>query len=225
MTGIIYKYTAPNGKVYIGQTTKERNRRNTFLNENKNYAGIKIDNARRKYGAINFKYEILETVYAKTNDELLQQLNTLETYYIGLYNSFKNGYNMSIGGQGSIGYNLTEEHKQKIRQFLLTKNPFKGKKHTQKTKDIISSKNSIPVLQIDMITGKIINRFKSATAAAMFLGKKRGNCQITKVCKKYVQPSDGKKYLSAYGYKWEYDIEGSTTIETTLDIDNSDGKE
>ena len=23
-----------------------------------------------------------------------------------------------------------------------------------------------------------------------------------------------KRFLSAYGYKWEYDIEGSTTIET-----------
>lgn len=35
MKGIIYKYTSPDGKVYIGQTTKEQNRRNTFLNEKK----------------------------------------------------------------------------------------------------------------------------------------------------------------------------------------------
>lgn len=216
MRGIIYKYTSPSGKVYIGQTTKEYQRRNTFLNEKKNYAGIKIDNARRKYGAINFKYEVLEKIYAKTNDDLLNQLNTLEVYYIGLYNSFKDGYNMSIGGQGSIGYKLTEEHKQKITQRLLVKNPFKGKRHTQKTKDLISNTNSIPVRQIDISTGKVINRFNSATEAAKYLGKKRGNSQITKVCKKYVQPSDGKRFLSAYGYKWEYDIEGSTTTETTL---------
>ena len=221
MHGIIYKYTSPSGKVYIGQTTKEHQRRNTFLNEKKNYAGMKIDNARRKYGAINFKYEVLEKIYAKTNDDLLNQLNTLEVYYIGLYNSFKDGYNMSIGGQGSIGYKLTEEQKQKITQRLLTKNPFKGKRHTQKTKDLISNINSIPVRQIDISTGKVINRFKSATEAAKYLGKKRGNTQITKVCKKYVQPSDGKRFLSAYGYKWEYDIEGSTTTETTL----NNGKE
>lgn len=139
----------------------------------KNYAGIKIDNARRKYGAINFKYEVLEKIYAKTNDDLLNQLNTLEVYYIGLYNSFKDGYNMSIGGQGSIGYKLTEEHKQKITQHLLVKNPFKGKRHTQKTKDLISNTNSIPVRQIDISTGKVINRFKSATEAAKYLGKKK----------------------------------------------------
>ena len=212
--GIIYKYTSPSNKIYIGQTTVEKIRRTVFLNEKKSYAGLKIDAARKKYGAKNFKYEVLETVYAENNEELLFKLNTLETYYIGLYDSFKNGYNMSIGGQGNIGYKLSEEHKQKITQYLLTNNPFKGKKHTQKTKDIISKANSIPVIQIDPITNKIVNRFESATAAANFLGKKRGNCQITKVCKKYVQPSDGKKFLSAYGYKWEYDIEGSTTIET-----------
>lgn len=212
--GIIYKYTSPSNKIYIGQTTVEKIRRTVFLNEKKSYAGLKIDTARKKYGAKNFKYEVLETVYAENNEELLFKLNTLETYYIGLYDSFKNGYNMSIGGQGSLGYKLSEEHKQKITQYLLTNNPFKGKKHTQKTKDIISKANSIPVIQIDPITNKIINRFESATAAANFLGKKRGNCQITKVCKKYVQPSDGKRFLSAYGYKWEYDIEGSTTIET-----------
>lgn len=212
--GIIYKYTSPSNKIYIGQTTVEKTRRTVFLNEKKSYAGLKIDIARKKYGAKNFKYEVLETVYAENNEELLFKLNTLETYYIGLYDSFKNGYNMSIGGQGSLGYKLSEEHKQKITQYLLTNNPFKGKKHTQKTKDIISKANSIPVIQIDPITNKIVNRFKSATEAANFLGKKRGNCQITKVCKKYVQPSDGKRFLSAYGYKWEYDIEGSTTIET-----------
>ena len=28
--GIIYKYTSPSGKVYIGQTINEKDRRNTF---------------------------------------------------------------------------------------------------------------------------------------------------------------------------------------------------
>ena len=31
MIGIIYKYTSPANKVYIGQTTDERRRRKTFL--------------------------------------------------------------------------------------------------------------------------------------------------------------------------------------------------
>ena len=58
MEGIIYLYESPSGKFYIGQTFKENKRRNAFLN-NVKYAGIKIDRARLKYGAINFKYTVL----------------------------------------------------------------------------------------------------------------------------------------------------------------------
>lgn len=46
--GIIYKYTSLSGKVYIGQTVNERKRRKKFLNLNKDYAGLKINNARYK---------------------------------------------------------------------------------------------------------------------------------------------------------------------------------
>ena len=60
--GIIYKYTSPSDKVYIGQTVDERTRRKKFLNTNISYAGLKIDNARKKYGPLNFKYEVLETI-------------------------------------------------------------------------------------------------------------------------------------------------------------------
>ena len=48
MEGIIYRYTSPSGKYYIGQTTNERVRRNDFLNINQRYAGNAIDNARKK---------------------------------------------------------------------------------------------------------------------------------------------------------------------------------
>lgn len=38
MEGIIYKYTSPTGKVYIGQTLDEERRRTEFLNEDVRYA-------------------------------------------------------------------------------------------------------------------------------------------------------------------------------------------
>lgn len=49
MKGIIYKYTSPSGKVYIGQTRCERTRRSRWFNINKPYAGPKINAARSKY--------------------------------------------------------------------------------------------------------------------------------------------------------------------------------
>ena len=60
MIGIIYCYTSPSGKKYIGQTLSEIRRKSRFKNLNRNYGGEKIDNARKKYGPENFKYEVLE---------------------------------------------------------------------------------------------------------------------------------------------------------------------
>ena len=62
MTGIIYKYTSPSGKIYIGQTTDEKRRIKTFFNLNKSYGGKNIDNARHKYGPNKFIYEVLKTI-------------------------------------------------------------------------------------------------------------------------------------------------------------------
>ena len=47
MRGIIYKYVSPSNKVYIGQTVDEKKRRQVFLREDNDYAGIKINAARK----------------------------------------------------------------------------------------------------------------------------------------------------------------------------------
>jgi group I intron endonuclease len=220
MRGIIYKYVSPSNKVYIGQTVDEKKRRQVFLREDNDYAGIKINAARKKYTPSSFTYEVLEVVETNNQQELKDKLNILECYYIGLYDSFRNGYNMSKGGDGSSGYKLTQEHKDKIRTFLSTNNPFKGKKHTKKTKDIISKANSISVLQIDPITDEVLQEFSSAKSAGDSFGKPHANSEIIKVCRNYVTPM-GRHYKTALGFKWKYKNEGSTTTETTL----NNGKE
>lgn len=135
ITGIIYKYISPSNKVYIGQTINEYERKHAFLTREK-YAGDKIDNARKKYGPVNFKYEILEKHEYLTVEEASESLNILEAYYIGLYDSFRKGYNMSLGGGGSPGYHLTPEQVEKCRVRMFTDNPFKGRNHTERTKRI-----------------------------------------------------------------------------------------
>lgn len=47
ITGIIYKYTSPSNKIYVGKTINESERKHAFLTKER-YAGIKIDNARAK---------------------------------------------------------------------------------------------------------------------------------------------------------------------------------
>ena len=114
--GIIYKYTSPSNKYYIGQTINERARRSAFRNINHMYAGGKIDLARIKYGPENFTYEVLEIVNKQSKKELLNSLNTLEIFYIAKYDSYKNGYNSTKGGQ--IVYLYSDEARDKISKAL-----------------------------------------------------------------------------------------------------------
>nr|DAR32391.1 MAG TPA: intron associated endonuclease [Bacteriophage sp.] len=218
--GIVYKYTSPSNKVYIGQTVNEYERKHAFLTREK-YAGYKIDNARKKYGPRNFKYEILEKHEYSSIEEASQALNVLETYYIGLYNSFKKGYNMSLGGEGSPGYHLTPEQVEKCRIRMLTDNPFKGRRHTEETKKLIQEANSKPVIKLDPLTDEELAEYSSALEAGKSFGKPRANSEIVKVCRGYVSPS-GRHYRTALGYKWKYK-ESSTTIskESTLQADGN----
>lgn len=114
MVGIIYKYISPSGKVYIGQTTEEKRRRKTFLNINKRYGGDKIDAARRKYGPENFAYKVLYRATFSTNKEATLKLDELEQFYINLYDSYVNGYNMTYGGYTTRGFQFTQKQREQI---------------------------------------------------------------------------------------------------------------
>lgn len=105
--GFIYKITNKiNGKVYIGQTiTPIKNRMYKHYSQARNGKNITgIDAAIKKYGKENFEVEqILEC----PNEDLDLQ----EKFYISKYNSFENGYNLTIGGQlstTSLNININE---------------------------------------------------------------------------------------------------------------------
>lgn len=100
--------------MYIGQTINEKDRRKHFLIQKLSYGGIKIDTARAKYNPENFKYEILETRFYMTKKAAAKELDILESYYIGLYDSYKYGYNMTLGGGTTTGLKFTEEQKEKM---------------------------------------------------------------------------------------------------------------
>jgi len=124
---IIYKATNKiNGKMYIGQTVHRlRQRKQSHIS-----AALSIrDNtyfhrALRKYGNENFSWKILQEC------DTIEELNQLEIFYIGYYNTFgNNGYNLTVGGKsGLVGFRHTEESKRKMSEAQ------KGKKLSEETK-------------------------------------------------------------------------------------------
>lgn len=107
MTGVIYKITNKiNEKCYIGQTRQNVNDRwlthKRASTTNINEYNMCIKRAFRKYGIENFIFEIIEEC-----DESL--LNEREIYWISYYDSFRKGYNSTLGGGGRLGHLKLEE--------------------------------------------------------------------------------------------------------------------
>lgn len=127
--GVIYKYTSPSGKVYIGQTTNEKHRRATWFCTKRRYAGIAINRARAKYGPENFTYEVLYKKLFLNKDVATVELDRWEMYFIGMYNSYVNGYNNSLGGSTTRGAKKSKETRKRLSLAG------KGKKQSKETVD------------------------------------------------------------------------------------------
>lgn len=102
--GYIYKITnLLNKKSYIGKTSFSLEVRwdkhlQNYKNKNSHCYNYYLYRAMRKYEISNFKIELLEEI---SNDSLL---NEREQYWIKFYDTFKNGYNMTLGGEGQQLY-------------------------------------------------------------------------------------------------------------------------
>jgi group I intron endonuclease len=115
---IIYKFTnIINGKVYIGVTNRGiKTRRYEHILGSRTNPKFKFHQAIKKYGIDSFKEEILvENVM--TRDEA----NKLEIYYISIFDSYKNGYNMTQGGGNRGEFKHTDESKEKMSKSHLGK--------------------------------------------------------------------------------------------------------
>lgn len=142
--GVIYCYINKiNGKKYIGQTIEESKRRYRFKTC-KRYGGIKIDNARKKYGTSdNWEYKVLSKKQYLNEEDASFDLDLLETYYISKNQSYNNGYNSTYGADSVRGMIVSEETKQKIRLATMGENnPFYGKHHTEETKEKLRLANT-----------------------------------------------------------------------------------
>lgn len=81
MKGVIYKYTFPNGKVYIGQTRRNPEQRHReHLNPITGPCNSGFWEEYQKFK--DYKYEIIEVIEESNEDILVEKLNQLETFHI-----------------------------------------------------------------------------------------------------------------------------------------------
>lgn len=129
-----------NNKIYIGVTVnlQERWYQHTSIAAHPEW---KKDNryhylhsAIHKYGKENFSKSILETFsnYGEALDA--------ESFWIEFFRSWDRsiGYNLTRGGEGTIGRKLSIAHKNKISKSLLGNKRSLGFKHSIETKDKMS---------------------------------------------------------------------------------------
>ena len=108
MMKYIYKIICkPTNKVYIGKTEiSVEYRWNQHLKaafkENNDEYNFPIHRAIRKYGEEAFLIDIIDS----TEDSNL--LKEKEKYWINYYNSYYDGYNATLGGDGCCKYNYTD---------------------------------------------------------------------------------------------------------------------
>lgn len=118
MKGYIYHITNNiNNKCYIGQTLNYQNRKTTHLRnlrQGKHHSS-KLQRAWDKYGEENFSFTFREVEIEKVED-----LYYLEIEEIKKFDSYFNGYNMTIGGEGSVRKNFSFEEYCFIRVGNLT---------------------------------------------------------------------------------------------------------
>lgn len=224
MYGLIYKVTnLINGKCYIGKTSKTiEERRYEHEYEADNIPSNKVfHKALRKYSRDSFEWEIID--YGNSDDELSQK----EMFWIDHYKSYigrpdAHGYNMTLGGEGGMGYRHTEEAKAKMSEHwkgirVGENHPMYGRNHTEeartkmskahkgkklsdKTRKKMSKRmqgvvtNAKPVVQLSL-NGDFIAEYESAKQAMIVLGVKNAS-NITECCR-------GRR-KTAYKYKWLY---------------------
>ena len=204
--GYIYLITNNvNGNKYVGKTELSIEERwgQHIKDSKKEKCEIRpLYRAIRKYGVENFSIKEIDTGQG-------EELNNKEQYWIQHYDTYKNGYNATLGGDGKILLDYDEI----IKTYLLSHNAaevartlgcsvdsvYKILKANDvpiiKNTEIITEKYAKEIVQYDK-KGNFIQTHRSAHDAARVLGDERYRQHIQECLK-------GKR-KSAYGYLWRY---------------------
>ena len=134
-----------NGKKYIGLTTQGHRKR--FAQHCK--ASSVIGQTIRKYGKDKFEIKVIDT--GSSQKELAEK----ETYYINQYDTFNNGYNLTLGGEGvHLLEPLQVELNEKQERFIKYVN-----KENKKPIDVFNSAEMVKMVLINLIYSFLIADF------------------------------------------------------------------
>jgi len=212
----IYKITNNiNGKIYIGKTLYSIEKRwsehfndcTRRKNENR-----PLYRAMIKYGIENFQIEKLEECSE-------QEVNEREQYWIEKLNSFKYGYNATLGGDGKAYLDRdflikTYQEVQNISKTAEILNIDKGHLSTilknnnievLTTKEIATKNYGKIVAMIDLKTNKVIKSFPSMGQAAEYIKVilNKDSASVKGIQAHISHVANGKR-KSAYGYSWKF---------------------
>ncbi len=205
----IYKATSKTTqKTYIGQSSQTLQER---INQHNSQACGKqynyhFHNAIRKYGAEDFSYEIIED-----GIKTIEELNDRERYWIKYCDSYKNGYNSTLGGEGRLTRDdelikrLFEEGKTTEEICEITNysrgTVYKSYRLSNLTQENLERKNQITKercsYKVDQysLKGKFVQTWESATECGKHFGSQS---LISALCRQE------KNILSAYGFLFKY---------------------
>ncbi len=205
--GYIYKINNDiNDKVYIGKTLatiEKRWKEHCHDMEKRDLENRPLYRAMKKYGYRHFYIEEIEQC---SNDII----NERECYWINFYNSYKNGYNATKGGDGTSyvdvdsiialwneGKNIKEIHEitghdhNTITNHLIDYG-VTAEERQKRGRDYLRK----AVAMLDKNTEEILQIFPTIKSTAVFLQKPSSDRHVQEVCK-------GKR-KTAYGYKWRF---------------------
>lgn len=133
---IIYAYTFPNGKRYVGKSKRSLPRRQgSDFNRYRNCPALW--NAIQKYGIDSIEQEIIIDDYMTDEDASNVEQEFIELYRTNCnrYNNPKMGYNLTDGGEGLNGWHPDEERLRVLReQMYLFHEQRRGTHHSEEAK-------------------------------------------------------------------------------------------
>ena len=209
----IYKITNDiNNKIYIGKTLHTIEKR--FQEHKKDCFKARTEkrplyNAMQKYGVDHFKVELVE----ECSEDVLEER---EKYWIEYYNSFKTGYNATIGGDGRsyIDYDLvvmTYKNLKSMREVAeklhisvdTVSKILKLRNETIYSSQAVQTEKYGKKVSMFSLKNEYIQSFASMNNAAQYLiDNNLTGCKLSTIRTHISEASRGKRKTAA-GYIWK----------------------